>query len=151
MNKKHLLWFLVVANVLFAFASVGVEGFFGWTLPPALAAYNHERFTGFSAWEALRFMVVGMTALVAFAAWTGLATFWRHARGLFVFSLGLDVLFRLIAGPSVTTSIGAAFRTVDCVIAGTILGLVFFSDLAHVYERGAVNEATPAVPATNRT
>jgi hypothetical protein len=150
MSKKHLLWFLVAANVLFAFASVGAEGFFGWTLPPALAAYHHERFTGFSAWHALRLMVLGVTALVAFAAWIGLASFWRHARGLFLFSLGLDVLFRLIAGPSVTTSIGAAFRTVDCVIAGAILGLVFFSDLARVYEHREVNDGSPALPVADR-
>jgi hypothetical protein len=36
MNKRHLLWILVAVNVLLTFASVGAEGFFGWTLPPVL-------------------------------------------------------------------------------------------------------------------
>jgi hypothetical protein len=143
MNNKHLLWFLVAANVLFTFASVGAEGFFGWTLPPALAAYRHERFAwGFS--EALRLMALAVTALVAFAAWIGLASLWRHARGLFLFSLGLGILDRLIAGPSVTTSIGAAFRMADSVVAGVIIGLVYFSDLARVFEKRPVAEGTAA-------
>jgi hypothetical protein len=148
MNKKHLLWFLVAANVVFAFASVGAEGFFGWTLPPALAEYTHERFTGIShggMLEALRLMVLAATALFAFAAWIGLATFWRHARGLFVLSLGLDLLFRFVAGPSVTTSVGEVFRMMDCIVSGSIIGLVYFSDLARVFERRPIAEGGAAL------
>ena len=53
MNKSRLLVVLVVANVLFAFASAGAEGFFGWTLPPALADYARLRVSHVpSSWEA---------------------------------------------------------------------------------------------------
>ena len=147
MSKKSLLRFLVAANILLTFASVGVEGFFGWTLPPALAAYNHDRFTGFSSWglwESFRLMTLAVTTLVAFAAWIGLAGFWHRARGLFLFSLTLAVLDRLIAGPSVTTSMGAAFRMMDSIAAGAIVGLVYFSDLARVFERRPVTEGSAA-------
>ena len=48
MNKSHLLRMLVAADVLLAFASVGAEGFFGWTLPSPLAEYARNRFSGFS-------------------------------------------------------------------------------------------------------
>lgn len=149
MNKKHLLWFLVAANVLLTFASVGAEGFFGWTLPPVLAAYEHEKITGFSPWtsltEAMRLMVLCVTGLVAFAAWTGLATFWRHARGFFLFSVALDVLLRLVEGPLVTTSIGAAFRMMDLLVAGMIIGLVYYSDLARVFERPKAAQGSAAM------
>ena len=86
MNKKHVLWFLIVANILLAFGSVGAEGLFGWTLPRELAAYRHE---GGGLAGALRLMFVCLTALVGLASWIGLASFWRHARGLFVFAIAL--------------------------------------------------------------
>jgi hypothetical protein len=145
MNKKHLLWYLVAANVLFSFASVGAEGFFGWTLPPSLAAYHHDRFTAFTlsnVLEGVRLLLLAVTCLVAFTAWISLASFWRHARGLFLFSIGLGVFYELIAGPQVTTSIGAAFRMMDSISAGAIIGLVYFSDLARAFERRPVAEAT---------
>jgi hypothetical protein len=143
MNKKRLLWFLIVANVLLAFGSVGAEGFFSWTLPPALAAYRHDRGGAWDLPGAFRLMLVGTTALVAFASWIGLASFWRHARGLFVFSIALDILFRFVAGPLVTPSVGAAFRMADAITAGMILGLVYFSDLARAFEKRPHIEASP--------
>src|SRR5262245_19330439 len=146
MNKKHLLWLLIVANVLLAFGSVGAEGFFGWTLPPALAAYRQEKWalSGWDVSETFRLMMVCVTALVAFAAWIGLASLWRHARGLFVFSIALDILFRFVAGPLVTPSVGAAFRMADAITAGMILGLVYFSDLARAFEKRPDTEASRA-------
>ena len=45
MIKCRLLVLLVMVNVLFAFASVGAEAFFGWTLPPSLADYTRLRFS----------------------------------------------------------------------------------------------------------
>jgi len=132
MNKKHVLWILIVANILLAFGSVGAEGLFGWTLPSDLAAYRHE---GWGAAEAFRLMLVSTTALVGLASWIALASFWRHARGLFVFSIALELFFRLVAGPLVTPSIGATFRMGDAIVTGMILGLVYFSDLARAFEK----------------
>lgn len=144
MNKKRLLWFLIVANVLLAFGSVGAEGFFSWTLPPALAAYRHDRWGAWDLPGAFRLILICTTALVGFASWIGLASFWRHARGLFVFSIALDLFFRLVAGPLVTPSIGAAFRMADAIVAGMILGLVYFSDLARAFDKRPDSEASRA-------
>jgi hypothetical protein len=141
MNKKHVLWFLIVANILLAFGSVGAEGLFAWTLPPGLAAYRHE---GWGLAGALRLMFVGLTALVGLASWIGLASFWRHARGLFVFAIALDISFRLVAGPLVTPSIGAAFRMAEAIVTGMILGLVYFSDLARAFEKRADSQPNNA-------
>src|SRR5262245_26332976 len=146
MNKKQLLWLLVIVNILLTFASVGAEGFFGWTLPPVLQAYRQEKlgFSPLAFSHAFRLMFLAVTCLFAFASWIGLASFWRHGRGLFLFSLGLDVVLRLMEGPLVIPSVGAAFRVLDAVSAGMIIGLVYFSDLARVFEEPRAVQAAPA-------
>src|SRR5213594_3603885 len=101
MNKNQLLWILVVANVLLAFASVGAEAFFGWTLPPALADYTRARFSGFPAMGvggAFQLLLVATSALCAFAAWIGLLSYWRFSRRLLVISLAITLLHELLAG-----------------------------------------------------
>lgn len=143
MNKHRLLWFLVAADVLLAFASVGAEAFFGWTLPSALAEYRHTRFSGFEFTTMIHFVVLATTALTAFGAWIGLVTFRPFGRRLFLVSLALGTLSTLIAGPSVTTSVSAMFRVMDELTGGLIVGLVYFSDLAHRFERTAAESARP--------
>lgn len=144
MNKSRLLWILVAANVLLAFASVGAEGFLGWTLPPALADYEHTRFSGFAFSNLIHFGLLAITTLCAFAAWISLASFWSFARRLYLVSLALDFLLILYSGPSVQTSVGAMFQVMCGVVGGAILGLVYFSDLARRYERPRVETSAPA-------
>ena len=139
MDRQRLLWILVAANVLLAFASVGAEGFFGWTLPPALAAYDHTRFveTQWASPSAMfRFAVLAVLTLCAFAAWIGLLNSWRPARRLYLVCMAMSVFLALISGPMVVTSIGAAFRLVDGLVSGAVLALVYFSDLARRFEAG---------------
>ena len=140
MNKQRLLWTLIAADVLLAFASAGAEGFFGWTLPPELAAYRHtsEEFPWASVGGMSHFIVLAGTTLCAFAAWIALASSWRYARGLYLVSMGMSVFLVLISGPVVTTSIGAMFSTLNGVVSGAIIGLVYFSDLARRFERAPV-------------
>ena len=138
MNKSRLLLTLVVANVLFAFASVGAEGFFGWTLPPALAEYERARFASFSIAnpaDVLRLFMIAVCSLLAFAAWIGLASFWRHGRRLYLVSWAVWLLYVLVSGDRVRTSVGSVFGTLDALVAGVIVGLVYFSDLARRFER----------------
>ena len=147
MNKSRLLGMLVAANVLLAFASVGAEGFFGWTLPPALAEYEHTRFAGFSILSAggvIHLFLLATTALCAFVAWIGLVSHWSFARRLYLFSCATWVLQILVAGPRVTTSIGAMFTVVNATVGGIIIGLVYFSDLARRFERAPVDRVAPA-------
>jgi hypothetical protein len=136
MNKSHLLRILVAANVLLAFASVGAEAFFGWTLPPELAQYERARLAiDFSnPIYVLRVLMIAVTSLLAFAAWIGLASFWRHARGLYLVSWATWIFFVLFAGARVRTSVGSAFGVMEALVAGVIVGLVYFSDLAGRFE-----------------
>ena len=138
MNLRRLLWILVVANIFLAFASAGAEGFFAWTLPASLANYHHERFAEMP-WSSFggtfHFVVLAVVTLCAFASWIGLLSSWRFARRLYVVTLAMSLFLTLISGPSVTTSIGAAFRMLDGLVSGALLGLVYFTDLARQFER----------------
>lgn len=137
MSRQRLLWILVAANIVLAFTSVGVEGFFGWTLPPTLAAYGHARFAEFplsSLGGTFRFLVLAILTLCSFAAWIGLLSSWRFARRLYLACMAMSVFLELISGPMVTTSIGAALRMADGLVSGAVLGLVYFSDLARRFE-----------------
>jgi hypothetical protein len=146
MNHQRLLWILVTANILLAFASAGAEGFFGWTLPSTLAAYNHARFVELP-WSnpsgTFRFVVLAVLTLSAFAAWIGLLSFWPFARRLYLACMAMSVFLALISGPVVMTSIGAAFHMMDGLVSGAVLGLVYFSELARRFE-GAPAERTAA-------
>ena len=147
MNKNRLLWMLVAADVLLAFASVGAEAFFGWTLPPSLAEYKHTRFTGFSissAGDVIQLLLLATTVLCAFGAWIGLVSYWRFARRLYLVSLATWILLILLSGPRVTTSVGAMFGVMNALVGGVILGLVYFSDLACRFERASVERMAPA-------
>lgn len=141
MNKNRLLWVLVAVDVLLAFTSVGVEGFFGWTLPPTLAAYNQARFSSFSIsspGDVLQLLVLGVGVLFAFTAWIGLVTFWRPARQLYLVSWAIWLLITLTSGPLVVTPVAAMLRDMNAVVGGVILGLVYFSDLARRFEPAPV-------------
>src|SRR5262245_41323042 len=123
MNKTHLLWILVAADVLLAFASVGAEAFFGWTLPPALAAYTRLRFSRIPGpGEAFQLVLLATTVLCAFGAWIGLASFWRHARRLYLVALATSLLLILVSGPSVKTSVAAMFTVMNALVGGAING-----------------------------
>jgi hypothetical protein len=146
MNKSHLLWILVAIQVLLTFASVGAEGFFGWTLPPVLAEYTHSRFVASpfsSPGSVLRLLLLLITSTVAFAAWIGLAVFWRGARRLYIASTVLGMLLILSSGARVESSIGAMFGEMSAIVGGAILGLVYFSDLARRFERAPADRAVP--------
>jgi len=143
MNKRHLLWILVAVNVLLTFASVGAEGFFGWTLPPVLKEYSHSQFTASpfaSPGGVLRLCLLVTTSLAAFAAWTSLVFFWRGARRLYIASWVLGTLLTVVSGARVDTSLGAMFGELSAVVGGVILGLVYFSDLARRFERAPADQ-----------
>ena len=152
MNRQRLLWILVAANILVAFSSVSVEGFFGWTMPAALEAYRHARFveSPFSSpGDAFRFAMLATTTLCAFASWIGLLCSWKFARRLYLVSMAMSVFLLLISGPLVVTPIGAALRMVDGLLSGAVLGLIYFSDLARQFERGPAVRTAAATRATS--
>lgn len=137
MNKKQLLQILVVANVLCAFASVGAEAFFGWTLPPVLAQYQLDRFHTMR-FGILRLVGMGVCSLLAFTAWIGLARLWRPARSLYLVSWAAWLLFILLTGARVRTSVSSVFSALEALTAGMIFCLVYFTELAREFQAPSV-------------
>jgi len=145
MNKNRLLLMLVAADVLLAFATIGAEMFFGWTFPPPLAEYAQHRFNRLPAGgDVIPLLLLVVSVCTAFVAWIGLVNYWRLARRLYLVSWGSWILLRLISGPSVMNSVAATVTELDALVGGAILGLVYFSDLAHRFERAPVEGAAPA-------
>jgi len=146
MNKRHLLWILVAVQVLLTFASVGSEGFFGWTLPPVLSEYSRSQFAAspFSSPASMaRLVLLVVTSCAAFAAWIGLACFWRGARRLYVVSWVLGTLLILTSGARVDTSMSAMFSELSALVGGVIFGLIYFSELARRFERAPAERPVP--------
>ena len=145
MNKSRLLLMLVAIDVLLAFASVGAEMFFGWTLPPPLAAYARHRVSRLpGAGDAFQLLLLGTCVLCAFGAWLGLVNYWRPARRLYLVSWGTWMLLVLLSGPSVKPSVAAMIGVMNALVGGVIIGLVYFSELAQRFERPSVERTAPA-------
>jgi DMSO/TMAO reductase YedYZ heme-binding membrane subunit len=124
--------------VFLAFGSVGSEAFFGWTLPPAVHDYVHQRFSSLPGLaDVFPLLVLATTVLCSFAAWIGLVSYWSHARRLYLIASGLGVFHILLAGPSIKPSIAEAITVVNAMVGGAIIGLVYFSELARRFERPA--------------
>ena len=135
MSRERALVVLVVADVFLAFAGMGVEAFFGWTLPDTLRDYN-RRSGAFNLRQFGLLSLWGLTATCAIAAWIGLLNRWWFARRLYVIACAATTILTLFAGPAVSTPAGAMLDRLNWLVGGAILGLVYFSDLSRQFERG---------------
>lgn len=136
MNKERVLVALVAADVLLVFTVIGAELAFYWTLPGSLQDYAFpQAFSPSSPWELSLFVLWAATVACTMAAWIGLLNFWWFARRLYLVAWGTWVLLVLLSGPSVMTPVGAMLDTLDSIVGGAIVGLVYFSDLSRCFER----------------
>jgi hypothetical protein len=145
MNKDRMLVALVLADVLLAFSVIGAELFFHWTLPGSLRDYTmSQMFSEPSVWGFGLLMLWCMSISFTLVAWIGLLNYWHFARQLYLAAWGTWVLLILLSGPSVMTPVGAMLSTLESVIAGALIGLVYFSDLARHFERSPVRVPSTA-------
>jgi hypothetical protein len=101
------------------------------TLPDALPSYLRARTDApFDAKE----VGVGAASIILLAAmvaaWIALLRFWRIGPWIYLATTIGGVVLTLAAGPTVTTAIETALDTSSSVIAGVILAMAFFSDVA---------------------
>jgi len=145
MNKGRALVVLVAADVILAFASIGAELVFHWTLPSSLQDYVTSRlWLPSSPCENALFVLWCATVLCTMAAWIALLNVWWFARRLYVVAWATWTLLVLLSGPSVLTPVGAMLDTLDSLVGGAILGLVYFSDLSRHFERSTAEVAAGA-------
>jgi len=137
MNKTTLLRTLLVIDVLLTFTALGADLFFGWTLPPGLAAFARNR-AGMPGGSNLPHIALLLVSTVcAFTSWIGLALLRPFARPLYVAAWALFLVFVIVRGPAVSTSVGAMVRLLHAIVACMVIGLVYFSDLAREFEARA--------------
>ena len=134
MSRERALVVLVAADVFLSFAGIGVEAFFGWTLPGALRDY--VRWSGTFGFRQFGMLFLwSLIAACAIAAWVGLVNRWWFARRLYVIACAASTVLHLFSGPSVATPVGAMLDRLNWLVGGAILGLVYFSDLSRSFER----------------
>jgi hypothetical protein len=141
MSRERALVWLVAADVFLAFSGMGVEMFFNWTLPGPLREYVHW-YGGVSLRRFVLLALWGMTAACAIAAWVGLLNYWWFARRLYVISCIAWLTLILCSGPSVDTPVSHMLHTLNALVGGVILGLIYFSDLSLRFERSTATVAS---------
>ena len=145
MNRERALTVLVAADVFLVFTSMGVEMFFSWTLPAPLRDYI--RWSGNFGFRQFGMLTVwGLISVCAIAAWVGLVSRWWFARRLYVIACAASITLLLFAGPAVYTPLGAMLERLNWLVGGSILGLIYFSDLSRHFERSParVTNGAPA-------
>lgn len=132
MRKDHLLLGLVVTDFVLVVLTITAEFALNWTLPERLRGYEFGNLgiagamTLFPLWVAI--------VLATFVSWIGLINFWQPARVIYAGAWVAWLLLLVAAGPSVTTGAGAAIETLEHLVGGAILALVYFSDLSKRFE-----------------
>ena len=138
MNKERALLILVALDVVLTFSVIGGEMFFGWTLPGSLKDYVSSKLLfPTTAWQFTLFALWAANVGLTVASWVALLNLWWFARRLYVTAWGLWILIVVLSGPSVLNPVGAMFDSLERLVAGAIIGLVFFSDLSRHFERPA--------------
>jgi hypothetical protein len=146
MPRERWLHVLVAADVVLAYATIGAESILHKFLPGPLA--EHQR----SSWlahdgSALAWFETGLwlASVATFVlAWIALVMYWRRARELYLAAWGLTALSLALRGPAVWTAPGSVLDTVGTLVSGSLIGLVWFSDLAARYGEPQAGAAAPA-------
>lgn len=136
MSKDRLLVVLVAADFFLAIALIVAEVWLHDTLPAPLRSYIVSQ-SGASGLAAGLFglSLWSVMASLSFVSWIGLLAGWSVARPLYVVSWITWVLRIASNGPSILSPIGAALDTLETLVGGMIIGLVYFSDLSRRFER----------------
>lgn len=136
MNLRRILSALVVADVFCAFATMGAEMFFHWSLPGPLQPFAGSHSPGGIGFlGSLRLLLWATSIGCTLVAWVALPNLWWFGRRLYTIAWASWMLHALVSGASVLTGPGAMFTLLGSVVAGAILGLVWFSDLRRQFER----------------
>lgn len=132
MRNDRLLLILVVADFVLVMLTIGAEFALSSTLPQPLRAYSSA-----GEWRPRDFVLFPLLlgiAVTTLVAWIGLINYWWPARILYVGTWMGWLLLTTLSGPSVTPAVGAALETLDSLVGGAIISLVFFSDLSKRFD-----------------
>ena len=131
MNQVRLFRVLVSAQIGLVVLSIAASVRLEKTLPEPLQAYLRARQDApFSSNDA----VLAATAVPLLAAlvvsWIALLRFWRIGPWFYLATTVAGIALTVATGPSITTAIQTTLDTASSVIAGAIIAMAFFSDVA---------------------
>ena len=129
MRKDRLFQLLVLADIVLVTLTIAAEFAFHRTLPEALRAYVWTAYTG--NWSAtgiflLLFWILIVTATLV--SWVGLLLYWWPARAFYVGAWLAMLVLLLVSGPSVLTAPGAALDTLEHIVGGILIGMMYFTN-----------------------
>ena len=127
---------LILLEITLLIVGIGLEYTRLGSLPPLLQQYQHnEAQAPFSLTDGL-LIGFGIPSLILWiVAWVALWKNWSSGRGLYTFACAVLIPLNLLIGPTVYSAFSATLNIVTSMVTGAILGILYFSDLRHRYER----------------
>ena len=134
MRNDRVLVFLVIADFALVMFTVAAEFALNWTLPVPLRPYAAQPQPEFDLLGIVLFPWWLAIVAVTFVSWIGLLNYWWPSRILYAAAWVLWLGLVSASGPSVMTGVGAAIETLEHLVGGAIIGIVYFSDLSKRFE-----------------
>ena len=136
MRNDRALLILVLADIVLVILTVVTEVALNSTLPAPLRPYGG---LGHPTLADLVRLPLWITIVVGtFVGWIGLLNYWWPSRGIYAGAWAAWLLLVAVSGPSVMTAAGAAVETLEHLVGGAIIALVYFSDLSKRFEEDDV-------------
>src|SRR5215203_602419 len=130
MELRRLLRQLVIADVALAVSVVVIELVAEQFLPQPLRAWADQQAEATRPRDVL-VLVIALPLLAALVtSWIGLWRLWRPARWLYVLVLVGGLLAEVLMGTTVVSGVGAAISTLESIVDGMIVALVYLTPLS---------------------
>ena len=136
MRNDRALLILVLADIALVILTVVAEVSLNFTLPTPLRPYGGLGHPTLA--DLVRFPMWITIVAGTVVAWIGLLNYWWPSRMIYAVAWGAWLLLVAVSGPSVMTAVGAAIETLEHLVGGAIIALVYFSDLSKRFEEDDV-------------
>jgi hypothetical protein len=106
------------------------------SFPESVRTFQEEQWKNLPEDRALALMILVRAGLGFMAvSLVGLSLLWRPARMLFTVYLLLIAIMVVLAGPTIESELTTALSFMNTIIAGVILGMVYFSPLREYFDQ----------------
>jgi hypothetical protein len=135
-NVRKILRYLIVLEITVLVIGVAVAFAEKRFLPAQLQQYLADESESALTTVDWLFVAIGIPVVLLFiTSWFALWRGWRTGRMLYTLVWAASLPFLALGAPFVTGPFASVFETSSCLISGLLLGLLYFSDLRHDYER----------------
>lgn len=145
MPLKTLLRVAILGEILLGVSGAVLDIALESALPEPLRNYLAGQTESWTTADSIMLFVGIPMFIVMIVGWIGLWRLWRPARAIYLYSWLAGLLLTAFPGPVVSSAVGYLLSDASVLCAGLTLGLIYFSDLRHAFERHEtiqpVNEA----------